>query len=164
MTNLLPIKDIMIRYFGILLLLISVKAVVCQEKPDFACELYKLDIPRRSTDESIQRKPFKKFGEYKNYGSMEEERINKFFRVPNTRWYAVLSMFTSDESLPERGSLNWELSFSKSRRRHILESPAYASSESTFNTFDIDRVTTIVTLGNRRMIVMVECEAPKTPQ
>lgn len=155
----------MARHLVILLLLVSVKAVVCQTKPDFVCELYKIDLPRGSTeDKNIDRKPFQKFGEYKNYGSMEEDRINKYFRVPNTRWYAVVSMFTSDESLPERGSLNWELSFSKSRRRNILASPAYASSESTFNNFDINRVTTIVRLGKRSLMVILQCEAPEYRQ
>ncbi len=154
----------MIRHFVIFLLLISARAVVCQDRADFVCELYKLDLSRGSTEESIDRKPFQKFGEYKNYGSMEEERINKFFSVPNTRWYAVISMFTSDESLPRRGSVNWELSFSKTRRRKILASPAYASSESTFNAFDVGRVSTFVKLGKRRMMITLQCEAPQYRQ
>lgn len=145
----------------VLVLVTGVFDALGQEKPDFVCGLYKIDLPRGSTeDKSIDRKPFHKFGEYKNYGSMEEERINKYFKVPKTSWYAVVSMFTSDESLPERGSLNWELSFSRKRRRSILTSPAYAASESTFNTFDINRIYTIVKLDGRRMLVTLQCEAP----
>lgn len=144
-----------------LLSVLAATSIWCQEKPDFECGLYKIDLPKGSTEETFDRKPFQKFGEFKIFGSNEEERINKYFRVPKTRWYAVVSMFTSDESLPERGSLNWELSFSRTPRRSIFKSPAYASSESTYNTFDINRVYTFVTLGTRRMLVMLQCENPK---
>jgi len=94
---------------------------------------------------------------------MEEERIVRFFKLPNTGWFAVASLYTTDESMLSKsgiGSIDTELSFARNRRRNVLTSPALAISETPFKTFDITRVSTLVRLGKRRLFVTMECKAP----
>jgi len=118
---------------------------------------------RSSNPASIERQELNEFGHFDIEGTMEEEPIIRFFRVPNTRWFAVFRLFTSDESMVSKtgiGSIELELSFARNRRRNILTSPAVASAETPFKTFDVVRVRTVVLLDNHRHLVGVECKAP----
>jgi hypothetical protein len=97
-------------------------------------------------------------------GVGEEERINKYFRLPKTNWFVVASLYGTDESLPSKSgadSLDIELSLAKTRKRNIFISPAYASAEAPFNSFEIARVSMIANVGGHRQMVVLECSGSR---
>ena len=145
-----------------LIIIASCAATCVAQKPEFSCSMFSLKL-RSSNPASIERQELNEFGHFDIEGTMEEEPIIRFFRVPNTRWFAVFRLFTSDESMVSKtgiGSIELELSFARNRRRNILTSPAVASAETPFKTFDVVRVRTVVLLDNHRHLVGVECKAP----
>jgi hypothetical protein len=80
----------------------------------------------------IAKQPVKEVARFKVDGVGEEERINRYFRLPKTNWFVVASLYSTDESLASKNgadSLDMELSLAKTRRRNIFVSPAYASAE-----------------------------------
>lgn len=142
-------------------------AIVCvascaAQKPEFSCTMFSLNVDS-SNLATIEKQHVNEFAHFDIKETMEEEPIIKFFRVPKTRWYAVFRLYTSDESMVSKsgiGSIDLELSFARKRRRNILLSPAMASAETPFKTFDIVRVSTVLRLDNHRRLVGVECKAP----
>jgi hypothetical protein len=133
-----------------------------QQKPEFECSIHILNLD--SANPEVIRKQFvNEIARFKIYETMEEERIDKFFRVPKTGWFVVASFWTTDESMLSKsgiGSIDMELSFATTRRRNIFKSPAVASSETPFKTFDIARVSTVTRLRKHRQHVTMECKAP----
>lgn len=132
------------------------------EKPEFECSIYILNINSNDPD-VLDREPARLLAHFTVDGTMEEQRIVKFFKLPHTQWFVVASLYTTDESMLSRsgiGSIDTELSFARRRRRNILASPAVAISETPFKTFDVTRVSTVVRLSKRRLIVTMECKAP----
>jgi hypothetical protein len=116
-----------------------------------------LDSPNR---EVIRKQRVKELGRFKLDGVGEEERITKYYRLPRTKWFIVASLWGSDESMASKSgveSLDMELSLARGRKRNIFTSPAYASSETPFNTFDIGRISMIVREGGHRQLVFMQC-------
>jgi hypothetical protein len=144
-----------------LILLASCGAGFAQ-KPDFQCVVIALNLDSANV-EVIERRPVIEIGRFDIAETMEEERITRFFRFPKTKWFVVASLYTTDESMLSKsgiGSIDLELSFARKRRRNLFKSPAVATAETPFQTFDIVRVTTIVRLDNHRYAVTLECKAP----
>ena len=132
------------------------------QKPDFQCVITALNLDSANV-EVIEKQPVREIGRFDVQGTMEEERIIKFFRFPKTNWFVVASLYTTDESMLSKsgvGSIDLELSFARKRRRNLFKSPAVATAETPIQTFDIDRVTTVVRLDNHRHAVTLECKAP----
>ena len=108
----------------------------------------------------IAKQPVRQIGKFKLDGVGEEQRINRYFRLPKTNWFIVASLYSTDESLASRNgadSLDMELSLARKRQRNIFVSPAYASAEAPFNSFDVSRVTMMAKLGGHRQLVVLEC-------
>ena len=108
----------------------------------------------------IAKQPVKQIAKFRLDGIGEEERMNKYFRLPKTAWYIVASLYSTDESLASKNgadSLDMELSLAKSRKRNIFASPAYASAEAPVNSFDVGRVSMIANVGGHRQMVVMEC-------
>jgi hypothetical protein len=145
--------------FGIVL----VWSTLCSaQKTEFVCTIATLNLGSGSPA-AIEKEHVNEIAHFDINETMEEEPILKFFRVPKTRWFAVVRLYTSDESMISKtgiGSIDLELSFSTKRRRNLMTSPANASAETPFKTFDIVRVTTVARLDNRRLLVVLECKAP----
>ena len=117
-----------------------------------------------ANSEVIAKQPVKQIAKFNLGGVGEEERINKYFRLPKTNWFVVASLYSSDESLASRNgadSLDLELSLARKRRRNILVSPAYASAEAPLNSFDVARVSMIAKVGGHRQMVVLECTGAK---
>ena len=145
----------------LIILLASCSTGVAQ-KPDFQCVITALNLDSDNV-EVIEKQPVIEIGRFDVVGTMEEERIVKFFRFPKANWFVVASIYTTDESMLSKsgvGSIDLELSFARKRRRNLFKSPAVATAETPFQTFDITRVTTIVRLDNHRHAVTMECKAP----
>ena len=120
-----------------------------------------LDSPR---SKAIAKQPVKEVARFKVDSIGEEERINKYWRLPKTNWFVVASLYSTDESLPSKNgadSLDMELSLAKTRKRNIFVSPAYASAEAPVNSFDIARVSMIANVGGHRQFVVLECTGSK---
>jgi hypothetical protein len=143
------------------IILISVESCSAQ-KPAFSCAIATLNLDSGNSA-TIGKLHVKEIAHFNIDGTMEEEPIIKFFRLPNTRWFAVFRLYTSDESMVTKsgiGSIDLELSFARKRRRNLFTSPASASAETPFKTFDIVRVTTVARLDTHRLLVVLECKAP----
>lgn len=125
----------------------------------FDCVVATLNLNSKSP-EVIAKQPVKELARFKVDGVREEERINKYFRLPKTNWFVVASLYSTDESLASKNgadSLEMELSLAKTRKRNIFVSPAYASAEAPFNSFDTARVSMIANVGRHRQLVVLEC-------
>jgi hypothetical protein len=125
----------------------------------FDCVVGTLNLDSAKS-EVIAKQPFKQIAKFNLGGVGEEERINKYFRLPKTNWFIVASLYSSDESLASRNgadSLDLELSLARKRRRNIFVSPAYASAEAPLNSFDIGRVSMMAKVGGHRQLVVLEC-------
>jgi len=112
----------------------------------------------------MRKQPLQEIGRFKVDGTMEEERIIKYFRLPKTKWFVVASLYTTDESMASKsgiGSFFMELSLSGTRKRNIFTSPAFAASETPFITFDVGRVSMIIRAGGHRQMVIMECIGTK---
>ena len=143
--------------------MILIPAQLCSaQKPAFSCTIGTLNLDS-GNPATIEKLHVKEIAHFNIDGTMEEEPIIKFFRLPNTRWFAVFRLYTSDESMVTKsgiGSIDLELSFARKRRRNLFTSPANASAETPFKTFDVVRVTTVARLDNHRLLVVLECKAP----
>ena len=125
----------------------------------FDCVVATLSLDSANS-EVIAKQPVKQIGKFKLDGVSEEERINRYFRLPKTNWFIVASLYSSDESLASRNgadSLDMELSLSRKRKRNIFVSPAYAAAEAPVNSFDVSRVSIIAKVGGHRQLVVLEC-------
>ena len=125
----------------------------------FDCVVATLSLDSTKSD-VIARQPVKEVARFKLDGIGEEQRINRYFRLPKTDWFIVASLYTTDESLASKNgadSLDMELSLARRRRRNIFVSPAYASAEAPVNSFDTARVTMIANVDGHRQLVVMEC-------
>jgi hypothetical protein len=143
------------------LVLLSTASCFAQ-KPEFTCTIGTLNVGSGSTA-AIEKEHVDEIAHFDINETMEEEPVLKYFRVPKTRWFAVVRLYTSDDSMVSKsgiGSIDLELSFARKRRRNLMTSPANASAETPFKTFDVVRVTTLARLDSRRLLVVLECKAP----
>jgi len=146
----------------ILGLMLLFSGLCCAQKPEFSCTIATLNLDSGNSA-TIEKQHVSEIAHFNVNETMEEEPIIKFFRLPNTRWFAVFRLYTSDESMVSKsgiGSIDLELSFARKRRRNILTSPASASAETPFKIFDTVRVTAVARLDNHRRLVVAECKAP----
>jgi hypothetical protein len=146
----------------ILGIILTSSGLCCAQKPEFSCTIATLNLDSGNSA-TIEKQHVNEIAHFNINETMEEEPILKFFRLPKTRWFAVFRLYTSDESMLTKsgiGSIDLELSFARTRRRNLLTSPASASAETPFKTFDIVRVTTVARLDNHRILVVLECKAP----
>jgi hypothetical protein len=128
-------------------------------KLDCVLATLNLDSPN---PETIRKQPVKQFAGFQVDNPGEEERITKFFRLPNSKWFVVASLYSTDESMPSNSgadSLSMELSLAKRRRRNIFISPAYASAELPYGNLDIGRVDMIFRTAKHRTLVAMQCKA-----
>jgi hypothetical protein len=112
----------------------------------------------------MKKQPLKEIGRFKVDGVGEEERINKYFRLPKTKWFVVASLYGTDESMASKSgqeSFFMELSLSRKRKRNIFTSPAFAASETPFSTFDVGRLSMIIRTGGHRQWIIMECIGSK---
>ena len=129
----------------------------------FECVVATLNLDSAQS-EAIAKQPVKQIAKFTLDGVGEEERINKYFRLPKTNWFIVASLYSTDESMVSRNgadSLDMELSLARKRTRNIFVSPAYASAEAPVNSFDVGRVTMIAKVGGHRHLVVLECIGTK---
>lgn len=129
----------------------------------FDCAISTLNFDS-SKPEVIARQTVKEVARFKIDGIGEEQRINRYFRLPKTDWFIVASLYSTDESLPSHNgadSLDLELSLARRRRRNIFVSPSYASAETPFNSFDTARVSMITKVGGHRQLVVMECRGSR---
>jgi hypothetical protein len=139
----------------------SVGLVFSQGTSKLDCELATLNLDSPNPD-VIRTKLVRRFGRFKIDNPGEEERITKFFRLPNSNWFVVASLYSTDESMPSKSgadSLDMEMSLARKRRRNIFTSPVYAFAEFPYWTLDIGRVGMIVRVGKHRELVTMECIA-----
>jgi hypothetical protein len=125
----------------------------------FDCVVATLNLDSAKS-QAIAKQPVKQIAKFKLDGVGEEQRINKYFPLPKTNWFIVASFYSTDESMASRNgadSLDMELSLARRRRRNIFVSPAYASAEAPFNSFDVGRVIMIAKVGGHRQLVVLEC-------
>ncbi len=90
----------------------------------------------------------------------EEELTTRAFRLPGTKLYVVASVFYTDESMvSERGadSVSLELLLSKGPKRDVLRSLRWAEAEMPLHGFYAGRVSMIVRVNGRPMMVLMEC-------
>ena len=144
-------------------ILLCANAGFAQGYTKFDCSVStgNFDSPNR---EVMRNQPLSELGRFKVDGTMEEERIVKYFRLPKTKWFVVASLYTTDESMASKsgiGSFFMELSLSTKRKRNVFTSPAFAASETPFITFDVGRVSMVIKAGGRRQMVIMECIATK---
>ena len=144
-----------------LFLIVFSSASVClgQGFMKFDCVVATLNLDSAKAD-VIARQPVKEVARFKLDGIGEEQRVNRYFRLPKTDWFIVASLYSTDESLASingADSLDMELSLARRRRRNIFVSPAYASAEAPVNSFDVARVTMIANVGGHRHLVVLEC-------
>lgn len=114
------------------------------------CALATLNL-NSSNPVTIRKQSVKQIARFKVDNPGEEERITKFFRLPNSNWFLVASLYSTDESMPSKSGadpLDMELSLAKSRKRNIFISPVYAAAEFPYRTLDIGRVSMIAPLRN----------------
>ena len=143
------------------IMLVSAGVVVGQGTSKLDCELATLNLDSTNPD-VIRAKPVRSLGRFKVDNPGEEERLTKFFRLPNSNWFIVASLYSTDESMPSKSgadSLDMELSLARNRRRDIFTSPIYAVAEFPYGTLDIGRVGMIVRVGKHRELVSMECIA-----
>src|SRR5437868_4168391 len=91
------------------------------QKPEFECAIFVLNADSNNSD-VIDKQTDKLLARFTVNETMEEERIIKFFRLPNSPWFVVASLYTTDESMLSKsgiGSIDTELSFARRRRRNI---------------------------------------------
>lgn len=146
-------------FLTLLLYLMGSSAVFAQGFTKFDCSVVTLNLDSPNS-EAITKQSAKEIGSFKVDGVGEEERISRYFRLPRTKWFVVASLYGTDESMASKSSLvsfDMELSLSKRRKREIFSSPAYASAETPFNTFDVARVSMMVMAGGHRHLVVMEC-------
>ena len=125
------------------------------------CALATLNL-NSSNPATIRKQSVRQIARFKVDNPGEEERINKFFRLPNSNWFVVASLYSTDESMPSKSgadSLDMELSLAKNRKRNIFISPVYAAAEFPYGTLDIGRVSMIVRFAKHRQLVTMECIA-----
>ena len=149
-------KKLILTFFVVLM---CAAAGFAQGFTKFDCLVATLNLDS-SSPEVIRKRPIKEIGRFKVDGVGEEERISKYFRLPKTRWFIVATLYASDESMASKSgveSFDMELSLARGRKRNIFASPAYASAETPFNTFDIGRVSMIVRAGGHRQLVFMQC-------
>lgn len=142
-----------------LIVLFCASAGFAQGFTKFDCSVATLNLDS-SNPKVIRKQPVKEIGRFKVDGVGEEERISKYLRLPKTKWFVVATLYGTDESMASKSgadSFDMELSLSRRRKRNIFTSPAYASSEMPFNTFDIGRVSMIVRAGGHRQLIVMEC-------
>ena len=126
---------------------------------DCAIATLSLDSPN---PEIIRKQPVKQIGHFKVGNPGEEERITRFVKLPQSRWFVVASVYSTDESMPSKSgadSIDLELSLAKKRKRAIFNSPSYASAEIPYGTLDVGRVSMIVHSDRHRQLVVMECKA-----
>ena len=149
--------------FTFLVVLITANTSVAQGFTKFDCSVATLNLDSPNP-EVIKKQPVREIGKFKVDGVGEEERISRYFRLPKTSWFVVASLYASDESMASKSgveSFDMELSLSKSLKRNIFASPAYASAETPFNTFDTGRLSMIVRSGGHRWMVLMQCLGTK---
>jgi len=91
----------------------------------------------------------------------EEELTTKAFKLPNTGFFIVASVFYTDESMAsEKGSdsVSLELALSKSKQRDVLRSVSWAEAEMPLSTFDVGRVSMLIKVQGRAQLVVMECK------
>ena len=147
------------------LFVVLMSAPVCfaQGYTKFDCLVSTLNLDSPNP-EAVRRQRFKTLGSVKVDGVGEEERVSKYLRLPKTRWYVVASLYASDESMANQGgveSIDLELSLARRRKRNIFTSPTYASAEMPLSSFDIGRVSMIVSAGGHRQLVVMQCTGTK---
>ena len=150
-----------VKHIITLFLIVFSSASVClgQGFMKFDCVVATLNLDSAKAD-VIAKQPVKEVARFKLDGIGEEQRINRYFRLPKTEWFIVASLYSTDESLASingADSLDMELSLARRRRRNIFVSPAYASAEAPVNSFDVARVTMIANVGGHRQLVVLEC-------
>ena len=129
----------------------------------FDCAVATLNLDSARPD-VIAKQSVTEVGRFKLDGIGEEQRINRYFRLPKTNWFIVASLYSTDESLASKNgadSFDMELSLARRRRRNIFVSPAYASSEAPLNSFDTARVTMIANVGGHRQLIVLECSGSR---
>lgn len=146
-----------------LVVLICASPGFAQGFTKFDCSVATLNLDS-SKPEVIRTQTFREIGKLKVDGVGEEERISKYFRLPKTKWLVVATLYSTDESMASKSgadSFDMELSLARRRKRNVFTSPAYASSETPFNTFDIGRVSMIIRAGDHRQLIIMECIGAK---
>jgi hypothetical protein len=146
-----------------LVILIGANACLAEGFTKFDCSVVTVNLDSPNP-EVIRKKRVKEIGRFKVDSVGEEERLSRYFRLPSTRWFVVATLYGTDESMASKSgaeSFDMDLSLSVRRKRDILASPAYASSETPFNTFDIGRVSMIVRVGGYREMIIMECTSTK---
>jgi len=146
-----------------LVILMGANACLAQGFTKFDCSVVTVNLDSPNP-EVIREKPVKEIGRFKVDGVGEEERLSRYFRLPSTRWFVVATLYGTDESMTSKSgpeSIDMDLSLSMKRKRNIIASPAYASSETPLNTFDIGRVSMIVRVGGHREMIIMECIGTK---
>jgi hypothetical protein len=91
----------------------------------------------------------------------EEELTTKAFKLRNTGFFIVASVFYTDESMAsEKGSdsVSLELALSKGKKRDVLGSLSWAEAEMPLSTFDLGRVSMLIKVQGRAQLVVMECK------
>jgi hypothetical protein len=91
----------------------------------------------------------------------EEELTTKAFKLPNTGFFIVASVFYTDESMAsEKGldSVSLELALSKGKKRDVLGSLSWAEAEMPLSSFDVGRVSMLIKVNGRAQLVLMECK------
>jgi hypothetical protein len=150
-----------------LLLLVAFSALatsaLAQDKTYVSCLVV---LSGFTTDEygSVWMTPIKEIGRFEVSQTLEEDRITKVFRLPNTRLFVVASLNYTDESMPmESGyySAELDLALSRTRRRNIPQSVSYAAAELPANPFEIGRVWILTRIKSKARMVVMECKRMK---
>jgi hypothetical protein len=91
----------------------------------------------------------------------EEELTTKAFKLPNSTFFIVASVFYTDESMAsEKGSdsVSLELALSKAKQRDVLGSLSWAEAEMPLSAFDVGRVSMLIKVNGRAQLVVMECK------
>ena len=91
----------------------------------------------------------------------EEDLTTKSYRIPKSSLFVVASVFYTDESMgtdSNRDSVSLQLSIQREAKRDLLNSVQYAEAEVMSPNLDVARVSTLVRIGKRSLIFVMQCD------
>ena len=91
----------------------------------------------------------------------EEELTTKSYRIPKSSLFVVASVFYTDESMGtdnNRDSVSLQLSIQREAKRDLLNSLQYAEAELISPSLEVALVSTLVRIGKRSLIFLMQCD------